>query len=442
MFFKPFPVPKAPAIPDRSVSILDFGAKPGEKITLAVSAAISSLSALGGGRVVVPEGEWICGAIHLRSNIELHFSEGARVIFSDEPEDYLPIVYTVYEGIRCYNYSPLIYGRDLTDVAITGKGVLDGNGEFWWKWAKNLTARNILYGGELKVEDRRFGTKEYGLRPMFLQLLSCRNVLIEGITLNNSPCWTVHPVWCEDVIVRDVTVENPTISPNTDGINIESCNRVIVEDCTVVTTGDDMYCLKAGRNEDAWEVGIPCENVIIRRCRSLGPSMSGGVVVGSEMSASVRNILAEDCDFGHNYNCIRIKSKDGRGGVVENIDYRNIHMSQGMRGINISYRYSCEACDEAKEPGKYMPIVRNISFDNIVCDSLNSGITMENLQGGVMDNLYFSNINMRAKTCISADSVSALHFDNVNITEDKSAGADPSKSEKARIFVIPDYIAE
>ena len=442
MFFKPFPIPQSPVIPDRAVSILDFGAVHGEKITSAVGSAIASLSAVGGGKVVIPKGDWISGAIHLKSNIELHFDEGARVTFSDDPADYLPIVFTVYEGIRCYNYSPLIYGKDLTNVAITGKGVLEGNGEFWWKWAKNLTARNILYSGELKVEDRRFGTKEYGLRPMFLQLISCKNVLIEGITLNNSPCWTVHPVWCEDVIVRDVTVENPTVSPNTDGINIESCNRAVVEDCTVVSTGDDMYCLKAGRNEDAWEVGIPCENVIIRRCRSIGPSMSGGVVVGSEMSASVRNVLAEDCDFGHNYNCIRIKSKDGRGGVVENIDYRNIHMREGMRGINISYRYSCEACDEAKEPGKYMPVVRNISFNNIVCDSLNSGITLENLPGGVMENLHFSNISMRAKTCITTDSATALHFDNVNVTEDKSAGADPSKSEKARIFVIPEYIAE
>ena len=242
------------------------------------------------------------------------------------------------------------------------------------------------------------------------------------------------------MIVRGVTVENPTVSPNTDAINIESCNRALVEDCTVVTTGDDMYCLKAGRNEDAWEVGIPCENVIIRRCRALGPSMSGGVVIGSEMSASVRNVLAEDCDFGHNYNCIRIKSKDGRGGVVENIDYQNIHMSRGMRGINISYRYSCEACDEAKEPGKYMPVVRNISFENIVCDSLNSGITLENLPGGVMENLHFKDINMRARTCMTADSVYSLSLDNVNITEDQSAGMDPSKVEGARIFVIPEYV--
>ena len=298
----------------------------------------------------------------------------------------------------------------------------------WWRWAKNLSGRDILYNGGLPLEKRIFGTPELALRPMFLQILESKNVLIEGITLNNSPAWTVHPVWCEDVIVRDVTIENPTVSPNTDGINIESCNRALVEDCTVVTTGDDMYCIKAGRNEDAGEVGVPCTNVVIRRCRSLGPSMSGGIVIGSEMSAGVSNILAEDCEFAFNANCVRIKSKDGRGGVVENVDYKNLHMKKGMRGINISYRYSCEATDDAKEPGKYMPTVRNISFDNIVCDSVISGLTLENLPSGIMENIFVKNVTMTAKTCLTADSVRGLHIENLNLTEDPSAGGVPSEN--------------
>lgn len=439
MFFKEFPLPKDPKFPEYSVNIRDFGAKEGALATAAIKAAIENASAQGGGHVIIPRGNWVTGQIHLLSNIDLHFEEGAFVSFSKDPADYLPVVFTVYEGIRCYNYSPLIYANKVENVAITGKGVLDGNGEAWWMWAKNLTARDILYGGELAVEDRRFGTPEYGLRPMFLQILSSKDVLIEGITLNNSPCWTVHPVWCEDVIVRGVTIENPTVSPNTDGINIESCNRALVEDCTVITTGDDMYCLKAGRNEDAWEVGIPCENVVIRNCRALGPSTSGGIVVGSEMSASVRNILAENCTFAHNANCVRIKSKDGRGGVVENMDCRNLHIDKGMRGINISYRYSCEACDDAKEPGKYMPVVRNISFENITADSVISGITLDNLPGGIMENLHFKDIKMTAKTCMTADSVTGLTFENVSFTEDPEAGQVPAEAPGARIFIAPDY---
>ncbi len=426
MFFKPFKLPEDPVFPNREVKITDFGAKEEVISTEAINNAISTVSAEGGGTVIIPKGNWLSGAIHLKSFVNLHFEDGAKLSFSQNPDDY-PVVLTMYEGIRCYNYSPLIYGRGLENVAVTGKGILDGKGkEFWWKWAKNLTGRDILYKDRRPVEQRIYGTPELAMRPMFLQILESKNVLIEGITLNNSPAWTVHPVWCEDVIVRGVTVENPTVSPNTDGVNIESCNRALVEDCTVVTTGDDMYCLKAGRNEDAWDVGIPCQNVVIRRCRSLGPSSSGGIVVGSEMSADVRNILAEDCEFAHNYNCIRIKAKDGRGGVVENMDCKNIRMSKGVRAINLSFRYSCEATDDPAEPGKYMPAIRNIYCENITCGSVKEGISIQNLPNGVMENLYFKNIEMKAAICVAADGVMGLNMENVRITEDPTAGADPA----------------
>ncbi|MBE6651670.1 MAG: glycoside hydrolase family 28 protein [Ruminococcaceae bacterium] len=422
MFFKGFPLPSDPIIPTYTVNIKDFGAKVNEK-TNAISLAIEHASKNGGGKVVIPKGEWLTGQIHLKSNIELHLEDGAKVSFSKNPEDFLPVVLTMYEGMRCYNYSPLIYANEVENVAVTGNGVFDGNGAEWWKWSKNMTARDILYKGDLPLEKRIFGTPEYGLRPMMLQILNGKNVLIDGITLCNSPCWTLNLVWCKDSIVRNVTINNPTASPNTDGINIESCNRVIVEDCTVITTGDDMYCLKAGRNEDAREVGIPCENVIIRRCKSLGPSRSGSIVIGSEMSAGVRNILAEDCTFAYNVNCVRIKSKDGRGGVVENVDFRNLYMEKGMRGINLSYRYSCEARDDAKEPGKYMPTIRNISFENIVCDSVQTGITLDNLPNGVMENLHFKDITMTADKCMTSDSVKGLYMENVNLIEVPGAGA-------------------
>ena len=433
MFFKEFELPKDPAFPSRDVNIREYGAKEGELVSDAINTAIRSASEMGGGCVIVPAGEWVTGAIRLMSNVNLHFSKGASVKFSADPKDY-PAVLTVYEGIRCINYSPLIYGCDLENVAVTGSGVLDGNGPEWWKWAKNLTGRDILYFDRRPVEERIYATPELALRPMFLQILRSKNVLIEGITLNNSPAWTVHPVWCEDVIVRGVTVENPTVSPNTDGINIESCNRALVEDCTVITTGDDMYCLKAGRNEDAWDVGAPCENVVIRRCKALGPSMSGGIVIGSEMSACVRNILAEDCDFACNANCIRIKSKDGRGGIVENITYRNLHMGEGMRGINLSFRYSCEANDDPKIPGLNMPKIRNIYCENITCDSVQTGITIDNVPNGVMENIYFKNVKMNAATCMTADSVNGLNLENVVLTEVPGAGIVPSNAKGAVIY--------
>ena len=440
MFFKEFPLPKDPVFPSYSVSIRDFGASEESLATDAIAKAIAHVSEQGGGRVVIPRGNWTSGQIHLKSNIDLHFEKGSRLTFTPDPEQYLPAVLTMYEGIRCYNYSPLIYGIGLENVAITGEGYINGSGREWWKWAKNLTGRDILYNGALPLEERIFGTKEQGLRPMFIQILSSKHVLIEGISIEDSPCWTVHPVWCEDVIVRGVSIKNPTVSPNTDGVNIESCNRVLVEDCTVHTTGDDMYCLKAGRNEDAWEVGIPCENVVIRRCRALGPSTSGGIVVGSEMSADVRNVLAEDCTFAHNANCVRLKAKDGRGGIVENIDFRNLHMDKGMRAINLSFRYSCEATDEPKDPGKYMPKFRNMLFENITAGSVQSGITLDNLPGGTMENLHFKNIKVdEAGICMTTDSVQGLFLENVVISEKKGAGQAPADAEGAEIFIAPEY---
>ena len=418
MFFKEFDLPKAPSFPPREASVLSYGIV-NDNISDALDRAISDISGLGGGRITVPKGNYICGKIHLRSNIELHLEEGAYIRFDPTPERYLPVVFTTYGGIRCYNYSPMIYARGCENVAITGEGCFDGGGEFWWTWAKNMTAREILYHAGLPVEDRRFGTPEYGLRPMFLQILQSRGVFIEGVTFVNSPCWTVNTVWCEDVIIRGITVENPTESPNTDGVNIESCNRALVENCTIVTGGDDMFCIKAGRNEDAWEVGIPCKNVVIRNCKSLGPSRSGGIVIGSEMSAGVENILAENCSFADNLNCIRIKAKDGRGGYVKNIDYRNIFMEKGMRGINLSFRYSCEATDDAKEPGKYMPAFSNISFENIKCNRTELGICVDGIVGGVMENIYFKDIYINAEKCFSSDSVFNLNMDNVNLVEIK-----------------------
>ena len=422
MFFKEFPLPSDPTFPSYTLNIRELGASEGSIATDIINGAIDRVSKAGGGHVVIPAGKWTTGAIRLQSYVDLHFEDGAHLSFDPNPELYLPAVLTVYEGIRCYNYSPLIYGNGLTSVAITGNGYLEGNGPEWWKWAKNLTGRDILYFDRRPVEERIYATPELALRPMFLQILNSKNVLIEGITLHNSPCWTVHPVWCEDVAVRGITIENPTVSPNTDGVNIESCNRALVEDCTVVTTGDDMYCLKAGRNEDAWDVGIPCQNVVIRRCRSLGPSKSGGIVIGSEMSAGVYNILAEDCDFADNVNCIRIKSKDGRGGLVENVDFRNMHIALGDRGINVSFRYSCEANDDPKEKGVNMPKVRNIFFENITADSVGTGISIDNVPGGEMENFIFKDITMTARTCMTSDGVRGLCLENVSFTEDPSAG--------------------
>ena len=421
MFFKPFPLPIPPAFPEKEVKITDFGAAEDADCTEAIRKAIDAVHTLGGGRVVIPEGNWHTGPIHMKSNIELHIARGATVIFTEDRSAYLPVVLTNYEGIRCYNYSPMIYGNGLTNIALTGEGRLEGNGPAWWEWSKTtLRGRDRLYAmmrDRTPIEERVFGTKEDALRSPFVQFLNCKNLLIENIYLHNSPFWTLHIVWCENVTVRGITIENQTQSPNTDGVNIDACNRVLVEGCRMITLGDDMYCLKAGRNEDAWEVGKACENVVIRNCRGIGKSNSGGIVVGSEMSGGVRNILAENCEFEDNLNCIRIKSKDGRGGTVENIDFKNIRMGRGLRGINYTFRYSCEATDTPKEPGKHLPILRNIYAEGITCGEVEQGIAIDGIAEATMQNLHFKDVTMNAKTCFAADSVDGLYTENVVLCE-------------------------
>ncbi len=421
MFFKPFPLPTPPIFPARETLITDFGATENRLCTEAIAKAIDAMHTAGGGRVIIPAGEWHTGPIHMKSHVELHIARGATVLFTEDLSAYLPIVLTNYEGIRCYNFSPMIYGYGLTDVALTGEGRFEGGGTAWWKWArKTMRGRDRLYAmmqDKTPLEDRVFGTEEDSLRSPFVQFLNCKNLLIENIYLHNSPFWTLHIVWSENVTVRGITIENQTNSPNTDGVNIDACNRVLVENCTAITMGDDMFCIKAGRNEDAWEVGKPCENVVIRNCRGIGKSNSGGIVIGSEMSGSVRNILAHDCKFEDNLNCIRIKSKDGRGGIVENTDFINIRMGRGLRGINYTFRYSCEATDAPKEPGKHLPILRNIYAEGITCGEVEMGIAIDGIPEGQMENLHFKDISMRARVCLTTDTVDGLFMENICLTQ-------------------------
>ena len=421
MFFKPFSLPVPPVFPEREATITDFGAKENELCTKAIAEAIESIHTAGGGRVTIPEGEWRTGAIHMKSGVALHIAKGAVLRFTTDRAAYLPVVLTNYEGIRCYNYSPMIYGNGLENIALTGEGRLEGDGPAWWEWSeKTLDGRNRLYAMMREgtpVEDRVFGKEADSLRSPFVQFLNCKNLLIENIYLHNSPFWTIHVVWSESVTVRGVTIENQTKSPNTDGINIDASNRVLVEDCTAITLGDDMFCIKAGRNEDAWDVGKPCENVIIRNCRGIGRCTSGGIVIGSEMSGSVRNILAENCEFEENLNCVRIKSKDGRGGIVENVDFRNLKMQKGLRGVNYTFRYSCEATDASKEPGKHLPMLRNISAERVFCGETEQGIAIDGIPDATMQNLHFKDIEMNARICLTADTVDGLFMENVRLKQ-------------------------
>lgn len=354
-----------PTFPDRDFVLTAYGAKgDGETdCTEAFRRAIEACCRAGGGRVVVPAGTWKTGAIHLQSNVNLHLERGATVRFSTDPADY-PTVYTRFEGTECMNYSPLIYAFEQENLAITGEGTLDGcaGDENWWRWKNSQKADVTALCEQAEqgtpVEERRYGLGRQ-LRPNMIQPYRCRNILIEGVTVRNSPMWHIHPVLSQNITVRNVTVIGH--GPNNDGCNPESSRDVLIEGC-FFDTGDDCIAIKSGRNADGRRVNVPSENIIIRRCTM--KDGHGGVVIGSEVSGGVRNVFAEEClmnspnlDRG-----LRIKTNSMRGGVVENIFMRNVTMEQVREAaLKINYYY------QEGDRGPFPPTVRNVFMTNVRC---------------------------------------------------------------------------
>jgi polygalacturonase len=366
---------KPPLFPNRQFDITRYGAR-GDGTTDStegIARAIAECSRAGGGRVVAPAGDFLTGAIHLRSNVNLHISAGATLRFSQDPRRYLPVVFTRWEGVECMNYSPFVYAYGQRNVAVTGPGTLDGQAgsQHWWPWSGNTRfgwkagdpaqpkARASLAGmGEKDVPagKRIFGEGSY-LRPNFLQFYRCRNVLIEDITLHNSPMWQVHPVLSTNVIVR--RVKPASLGPNNDGCNPESCRDVLIEDCQF-DTGDDCIAIKSGRNRDGRRVARPSENIVIRGCQM--KDGHGGVTIGSEASGGVRNVFAEDCrmDSPNLDRALRLKTNSVRGGFIEHIYMRNVTVGQVADAIlHIDLFY------EEGDKGSYPPVVRDIEMRNV-----------------------------------------------------------------------------
>ena len=357
---------KAPEFARKDFVITKYGAKGDNHAdcTEAFKKAIEECNAAGGGRVVVPEGVFITGAIHLKSNVNLHLKEGAVISFFTDPDDFLPVVYTRFEGTECMNYSPLVYAYEQENIAITGKGTLDGNGAYtnWWRWTRrhktDIDSLCKMGDENVPVEKRVFGDG-HKLRPNMIQPYKCKNILIEGVTIKNSPMWHIHPVLSENITVRDVTVIGH--GPNNDGCNPECCKNVLIEDC-FFNTGDDCIAIKSGRNNDGRRVNVASENIIVRDCVMIDGH--GGVVIGSEISGSARNIFAEDCimDSPNLDRGLRIKTNSIRGGVVENVFMRNVTMKQVREAaLRINYHY------QEGDNGDFPPTVRNIFMTNVHC---------------------------------------------------------------------------
>ncbi len=398
-----------PKFPQREFPITDYGAVPGgtTNCSAAFAAAIEACAGSGGGRVVVPDGRFLTGPLHLRSNVELHLSEGTEIIFSDRIEDYLPPVFVRVGGIELYNYSPLIYARGCTNIAVTGAGKLNGNAKVWWDWKSKETKAFFEMGANrVPVEQRVFGTREAAIRPSFLSFVSCTNILLEGFTIGSGPNWTIHPVYCVNTTIRRVNVE--TDGPNNDGVDPDSCIDMLIEDCTF-STGDDCVVLKSGYNEDGWRVNRPTENVIMRRCTS--KRGHGGLVIGSEMSGGVRNVFMYDCEFDGTDRAVRIKSRRGRGGVVENVFARNLKVRNMQREVVImNMDYSSDRKQAANEKP---PVFRNIVISDVIGHGAPTAILISGLEDSPIENVRFENMTIESKHGVVASFARGLAFSNV-----------------------------
>ena len=385
---------KAPQFAARDFPITDFGAKPGTDASAAIKAAITACNQAGGGRVVVPAGEWLTGAIYLKSNVNLHVAEGATLRWSFNLEQY-PIVFTRWEGVECMNFSPFIYAYGEENIAITGLGTLDGGStvETWWGWntkvkdqptVQRVDRNKLIEMGDagVPVAERVFGPGHF-LRPQFIQPYKCKNILIEGVTILRSPMWEIHPVLSQNITVRGVKII--THGPNNDGCDPESCSDVLIED-TLFDTGDDCIAIKSGRNNDGRRVNVPSENFVIRNCSM--KDGHGGVVLGSECSGGIRNIFVENCvmDSPELDRALRFKNNAERGGILENVFMRNVKIGRvGEAVLTIDLLY------EEGAKGAFKPIVRNVQMDNITSTASPRVMYIRGFEGAIIENIRISN---------------------------------------------------
>ena len=360
-----------PKFPAREFDITKYGAVGDGRTdcTAAIARAIAACAKAGGGHVVVPAGEFLTGAIHLQSGVDLHLAAtNSTLKFSTDPKAYLPAVFTRFEGIECYNYSPLIFAAGQKNVAITGEGTLDGQADetSWLSWKgrkggtnnQNVARKRLdtMNNESVPVSRRVFGEGDY-LRPNFVQFQRCENVLIEGVHIRRSPMWELHPLLSTNVTVRGVDIFSH--GANNDGCDPESCCDVLIEKC-LFDTGDDCIAIKSGRNNDGRRVGVPSQNIIIRDCTMRDGH--GGTTIGSEISGGCSNVFVENCQMDSpELTCaLRLKSNAMRGGVLQNIFMRNVNVGLVKDSVlQIDFLY------EEGAKGEFNPVARNVVMDNI-----------------------------------------------------------------------------
>ena len=419
----------------KTYNIDDFGAVADGKTlnTVSFQKAIKTCADNGGGKVVVPNGKYLTGAIHLESNVNLHLEDNAEILFSINPKDY-PIVHTSWEGTELMNYSPLIYAKGKTNIAITGKGTLNGqaNSENWWVWSggknygwqKGIPSQNDPANREVLVDmaeknvpvnERVFGDGRY-LRPNFIEFFDCDTALIKDVTIVNAPFWVMHPIKTNNIIIDGVTVTSH--GPNNDGCDPEYSQNVIIKNCTF-NTGDDCIAIKSGRDADGRRVGIPSKNIIVQNCKMIDGH--GGVVMGSEISAGVNNVFVENCimDSPNLDRAIRIKTNSRRGGVVEGIYVRNLEIGTVKECV---LRATMTYNVYGSQIGNFIPVIRNINLENItVKNGGKYGILADGYKESPVENITFKNVVIQKVDSIySLKNVKNVNFINTYINGKKT----------------------
>ncbi|CAM3404815.1 glycoside hydrolase family 28 protein [Flavobacterium chungbukense] len=415
-------------------NINDFGAVADGKTlnTVAFQKAIQKCAVNGGGQVLVPNGKYLTGAIHLESNVNLHLEDNAEILFSFNPKDY-PIVHTSWEGTEVMNYSPLIYAKNKTNIAITGKGTLNGQADStnWWIWSggknygwkKGIPSQNDPTNREVLVDmaekgvpvaERVFGEGRY-LRPNFIEFFECNKALIKDVKIINAPFWILHPIKTNNMIIDGVTINSH--GPNNDGCDPEYSQNILIKNC-IFNTGDDCIAIKSGRDADGRRVAIPSKNIIVQNCKMVDGH--GGVVIGSEISAGVNNVFVENCvmDSPNLDRAIRIKTNSKRGGIIENIFVRNLEVGtvkECVLKLNMFYNVY------GSQTGNFIPTIRNVSLENInVKNGGKYSVWAEGYAASPVENITLKNVKIQKVDSIyRLKNVKNINFINTYINDQK-----------------------
>ncbi len=469
------PVLKKPTFPDNTVNIIDFEGMP-DGVTLntkAFAKAMNALAAEGGGTLLVPSGVWYTGPIVFQSNINLHLEKGALILFSSDTKQY-PLIQTVFEGLDTYRCQSPISGINLTNIAITGEGSINGSGEAWrplkqekvtaGHWQRVVKSGGVVRNGNfwypsagalkgaemsdmnvprgLETEEQWEEVKDF-LRPVMVSFVGCKNVLLEGVLFENSPSWNVHPLMCENVILDGVFIRNPGYAQNGDGLDLESCKNAIIINSTF-DVGDDAICLKSGKDADGRKRGRPTENVIVDNCKVF--QGHGGFVVGSEMSGGVRNVSVKNCLFIGTDVGLRFKSCRGRGGVVENIYIEKINMTNiTTEPLLFDLYYWSKLTPEAiiAEEAKPVPAVdettpafRNIYIKDLAARNASRAMFFNGIPEQNIDNINLENVSISATLGAELYESSNINFKNVKIVPKEGAAL---KLRNVKNFSMTDF---